>query len=508
MNIFPFLTACLPILWLILALGVFKMAAHRACLIALAGTVLLAACRGQNSLEILTASTEGFATALWPIGIVIIAALFCYNLCVETRAMEKIKAQLGTISTDQSVLILLIAWGFGNFMEGMAGFGTAVAIPASMLVALGIKPMRAVLVCLIGNSMPTSFGAVGVSTETLSAVTGLDVLQLSKSLICLQVFQTLLLPFLMLAVGAGRQALKDSWQVTAIAAASFTLPWAATAWFVGPELPNIVGAACTMLAIIAFVKIQKKENPVPADNAFPQKNIACTEICRAWSPFIFVTAFLAIASRLCPVVFSFLRTFSSNLQIYSGDNPNTLTFYWISTPGVLILLATFCGGLCQQASFKTIAMTLSKTVRQYFKTILTICCVMATAKLMSYSGMIGNIAETLVGITGTTFPVISPWIGAVGAFLTGSGTSTGVLFGEVQMRAALSLGLDPFWTVAANLFGAGIGKMICPQSIVIGAGAIGLGGSESAIWRSVIPFFTLYVLLAGTMSAIACWLFA
>lgn len=163
----------------------------------------------------------------------------------------------------------------------------------------------------------------------------------------------------------------------------------------------------------------------------------------------------------------------------------------------MIFIAAIIGGLIQGASFGTMGKVLIETLKKYWKTILTICCVMATAKIMGYSGMISDIAAALVVVAGPFYPLISPLVGALGAFVTGSGTSTCVLFGGLQSQTAVSLGLNPSWMAAANVMGAGIGKMICPQGIAIGAGAIGAVGSESEILRKVFKYFVIYVVIAG-----------
>ena len=198
MLILKFILAMLPIIWLIIALSGLKMAGHKACVIALLVTLVLSAgCWKLNALYAATAVLEGTLNALWPICLVVIAALFTYNLMLKTGAMEQVKKMLMGVSQDKRVLALLIGWGFGNFMEGMAGFGTAVAIPASMLAGIGLDPMAAVLGCLVVNSTPTAFGSVGVPTVTLASVTGLDVTILSGNAAVIQFILTMVSPFLM-----------------------------------------------------------------------------------------------------------------------------------------------------------------------------------------------------------------------------------------------------------------------------------------------------------------------
>ncbi len=202
-------------------------------------------------------------------------------------------------------------------------------------------------------------------------------------------------------------------------------------------------------------------------------------------------------STLCAPVHDAIAVFKTSTSVYAGKGGNTLTFSWINTPGVIILVAAVIGGLVQGAKISTILDVLRSTLKANWKTIVTICAVMSTAKVMGYSGMISDIASLLVVVTGGAYPLISPLIGAIGGFVTGSGTSTSVLFGGLQVQTAQNLGLSGAWMAAANTLGAGIGKMICPQSIAIGASAINQSGSESKILKSVFKYFVCYVVIAG-----------
>lgn len=504
MLLLEFVLAMLPIIWLIAALSGLKMAGHKACVIALFITAALAAGYwGLSILCISTAALEGVLNALWPICLVIVAALFTYNLTLKTGAMESVKRMLAGVSRDRRVLALIIGWGFGNFMEGMAGFGTAVAIPASMLTAIGLDPMSAVLSCLVVNSTPTAFGSVGVPTVTLATVTGTDLLSLAGSIVNIQFILTFISPFLMVCIcGKGIKALKGMIPTTLVAALSFTVPWFLTAHFIGPELPDIIGSICSMGCIIGAARIFNRE-PEEAyaiqisETAGEKTSMGVAEGLKAWSSFLLIFLFLMITSTLCPPVHNVIAGIKSTLVVYAGEGGNALSFSWINTPGVMIFLAAIIGGAIQGASAKDIADVFLETLKKYWKTILTICAVMATAKIMSYSGMISDIAKFLVAVTGSFYPLIAPLIGALGAFVTGSGTSTCVLFGGLQSETAAALDLNPTWMAAANVMGAGIGKMICPQGIAIGAGAIGQPGSESKILSKVFKYFILFVVLAG-----------
>ncbi len=506
MLVLKFILAMLPIIWLIAALSGLKMAGHKACTGALGLTLTLAV--GFWKLDILYAATavlEGALNALWPICLVIIAALFTYNLMLKTGAMEQVKKMLMGVSRDKRVLALLIGWGFGNFMEGMAGFGTAVAIPASMLAGIGLDPMAAVLGCLVVNSTPTAFGSVGVPTVTLASVTGLDVTVLSGNAAAIQFILTMVSPFLMVCIcGKGLKALKGMIPITLVSALSFTIPWFITAQGIGPELPNIIGSICSMGCMIGAAKIFNKDVPEEyrirsSEQEEMSERLTVGKGIRAWSSFILIFIFLMASSVLCPPVHNLISGIKSTVTVYAGEGGNALSFSWINTPGVMIFLAGMIGGRIQGASSGDMAEVFADTLKRYWKTILTICAVMATAKIMGYSGMISDIAKFLVAAAGPFYPLIAPLIGALGGFVTGSGTSTCVLFGGLQSETAHALGLDAVWMAAANVMGAGLGKMVCPQSIAIGTGAINAAGSESKVLGAVFKYFLVYVIAAGVI---------
>ena len=260
MMFLNFLLAMLPIIWLVIALSGLKMPGYKACGIALVLSVILGLTFWKmNPLDAATACLEGFLMALWPIGLVIVAAVFTYNLTLETKAMDVVKKMLTSVSGDKRVLVLIIAWGFGGFMEGTAGFGTAVAIPASMLVGLGMDPVFAACVCLVANATPTAFGSVGIPTGTLGTVTGMDSGILAASTSTQLVPLMILTPFIMVAMcGKGLKALKGMLPVTLVSAVSFVLPSWLAAHFIGAELPDILGSICCMVCTILAARILNK----------------------------------------------------------------------------------------------------------------------------------------------------------------------------------------------------------------------------------------------------------
>ncbi|WP_446899595.1 L-lactate permease [Clostridium sp. LBM24168] len=503
MLFLKFLLAIVPIIWLIVSLGKLKMPGHKACSIALVITVILAIGFWKlNAIYTASAVLEGLLNALWPICLVIIAALFTYNLTLRTGAMDSIKEMLAGVSIDKRVLVLLIGWGFGNFMEGMAGFGTAVAIPASMLAGLGLNPFAAVVACLVANSTPTAFGSVGIPLVTLSSVTGIASPVLAANTAMIEVILTFISPFIMVCiVGGGIKALKGVLPITIISTVSFVLPWYIIATVVGAELPNIAGSICCMVCTVIAAKIFNKKPEdkycIEAQNEKEGTGLSLGKAVKAWSPFILIFVMLIITSTLCPAINHLIAKYKTVAVLYAGEGGGKLTFSWINTPGVIIFIAAIIGGIIQGAKASTMLDVFFATLKANWKAMATICAVMAVAKVMGYSGMIADIASLLVVATGGAYPLISPLIGAIGAFVTGSGTSTCVLFGGLQAQTAQNLGLSASWMAAANVLGAGIGKMVCPQGIAIGVTAINKSGSESKVLSSVFKYFILYVVIAG-----------
>ena len=508
MNMFVlFIIALVPIIWLIVAMSVLKMPGWKACVIALVLTFAIAlGIKQMPVIDAATAALEGIANALWPIIIVILAALFVYNSTLETGAMERIKAMLAGVSTDKRILMLLIAFGFGNFMEGMAGFGTAVAIPAGILVGLGFEPLIAVVVCLVINSTPTAFGSVGVPTNTMANITGLNVVGISSKVALIQLVVQFIIPFIaVIIMGKGAKALKGIVPYILGADIAYIVPQYIVASVIGPDLSNIIGAIVSMVVVIVMAMKMKAPNDPEYMVASSGKklNISVKDAFVAWSPFVFIFLFLLLTSTLVAPVHDFLKQASTTVQFYTGKNPATLTFAWIDTPGVLILLAGLLGGAIQHESFGTSMRVLGRTVASNVKTMITICSVLAVAKIMGYSGMTSDISKVLVAVTGSAFPLISPLIGTIGGFVTGSGTSTTALFGAVQVQTAKAIGANQYWLAAGNLMGAGLGKMICPQSIAIGSAAVGLAGRESEIMGAVVKWTVIFTVIGG----IICFVF-
>lgn len=493
-----FLLALSPILWLIVSLGVFKMPGFKACPLALVLAFAVALTEYQMAgLDAVTAALEGAALACWPILLVIIAAIFTYNLAVHTKSMDIVKHMLMTVSKDRRILALLIAWGFGAFMEGMAGFGTAIAIPASMLVALGFDPIKSILVCLVANSVPTTYGSIGIPASTLANLTGLDPILLS-SYISLQLLPlNLICPFLIvLIIGGSVKALKGVFLITLLSGLALALPELVIAATVGPELAVMGASVVIMAVIIVYSRFQSTEDPEYTMDIHPA-HVSLKGGLLACLPFILIFVFLLLTSKLIPFIHGPLMAIKSSVLIYTGEGGVPYTFVWVNTPGVLILLAAFISGRVQSSSFGEMVTVLGQTIVGLRNTIITIIAVIATAKVMGYSGMTSEIARTAVEATGSMYPAIAPLIGSIGTFITGSGTSSNVLFGNLQTDAAVAIHVDEAWLAAANAAGTCAGKMISPQSIAIAVGAISLSGRDNEILRAIVKVYIPYIILLG-----------
>lgn len=486
-----FVLALAPIVWLIVALCGLHMEAHKA---SIGAFVVAAVCAlaiwHMDAFDLLTAALEGMLMAIWPIVIVIVAAVFTYNLTVHTGAMETIKGMLCSVSCDRRVLVLLIGWCFGAFLEGMAGFGTAVAIPASMLVALGVSPVTAILSCLVANGVPTMFGSIGIPTTTLASITGLDAIQLALTQAVQVIPFVIACPIIMVClVGGGPRALKGATGAALVAGVSFAVPEVLAAALIGPALADVVASVCSLGATFAY-GLATRSREVPEEhrlqsgtNAAPQ--VSAGEKLRAWSPFLLIFLVLLLTSQLVPAIHDPLSSIATTVNVYSGDPSATLTFTWVNTPGVLILACGIVGGVIQRCPAREMLAVMGETCKQMSKTVITMLGVLACAKVMGYSGMIASIAAFFVAALGPLYPLVAPLLGALGTFVTGSGTSSEVLFGNVQLQAATTLGVDPTWLVASNSLGVSAGKMLSPQNIAIGCSAVGLVGQDGKVMGSV-----------------------
>ena len=353
-----------------------------------------------------------------------------------------------------------------------------------MLAGLGFEAVPAVLICLLANGVPTPYGSIGIPTVSVADLVGLDSLHLATvQLVQLAPF-FVVMPLLIVLV-AGRVA-DDQGDVASVgerlhgvagiallSGASFVGAALVVAMFVGPELAVVVGSIVSLALTAALAMRAEKSGHLDARfhmNIEAGEQLTAKSALSAWSCFILIFVLLLGTSNLVPAVHAALAPFASHVQVYCGENPGTLTFSWINTPGVWIFMAAFVGGAIQGASPRMMGE------------------VLAAAKVMGYAGMISSISAFCIAVAGGLYPILAPWIGAVGAFVTGSGTSSGMLFGPIQSQAASALGVSDYWMVALNALGVAAGKMISPQTLAIGLAAVHVRGKDAELLGAVLPY--------------------
>lgn len=490
-----FIFALIPIVWLVVSLTALKMPAARAGIIALLLAMLLAIFAFKLPvLDTATGALEGIVGGIFPIVYIIVAAMFTSKVTFKSGAMQKIQDMLCSLTTDKRILVLLIAWGFGGFLEAIAGFGTAVAIPASILMTFGINPIEAAVICLVANTTPTAFGAVGLPVITLAQTAGLDVMH-TAFIVSLQLSVLILvIPYILVGLTGGVKAIKGVGFITFMSGLAFALPQVLVSKYVGAELPAIAGAIVCIL-VTALLAKKHKDDPTYAVASEEVPKHTAGELLQACAPFILVFVFVLAASSLFPVINQALNSATIKFQIYTGKNAGQFSLNWLSSPGTLILVATFIGALIQGMKVGEIFGVLGEVIKGIGKTAVTIASIVALAKVMGYAGMTSAIAVALVKLMGPVYPLIAPVIGALGTFVTGSDTSSNILFAKLQYSAAQTLGVNKTWVVANNMVGATAGKMISPQSIAVASTAIGQEGSEGEILKRAFKWCGIYTVI-------------
>ena len=489
--------ASIPILVLIVLMGVFKVAGDKSSIITLLITAFLAILAFHSPVpDTVNSFLYGMLKALVPILFIILMAIYSYNVLLQTKKIEVLKQQFSSISTDKSVQVLLITWGFGGLLEGMAGFGTAVAIPAAILISLGFRPVFSALVSLIANSVPTAFGAVGVPVIVLAQETGLPVIPLSTAVVLQLSVLMLLVPLVITFLADPRmKALPKNLLLSLLVGGVSLATQYLAARYIGAETPAIVGAIASIIVIVVIGKLTGKGG---------EKTIPMTysggEVFRAWAVYVLIMVLILFTSPLFPAVREMLSgVCSSTMSFMIGGEERKYTIQWLTQGGVLLFIGSFAGGLIQGGRVKDLLVLLWRSVVQLRKTIVTVICLVGFSSIMETSGMINQLAVALSAATGALYPLFAPPIGALGTFLTGSDTSANILFGKLQAGVAGHIGVDPNWLSAANTAGATGGKIISPQSIAIATSACDEQGKEGSILKAALPYALVYVVITGVV---------
>ncbi|MEI7828291.1 MAG: lactate permease LctP family transporter [Prolixibacteraceae bacterium] len=491
------LVAILPILAIFWALIIRKMKGYKASLVAVScGIIIAVAVYGMPVKLALLSTANGVMYGLFPICWIILSAVFLFNITVKSGQLEIIKHFMASVTSDRRIQALLIAFSFGSFLEGTAGFGAPVAITAAMLAGLGFNPLYAAGICLIANTAPVAFGSIGIPITVASQVSGIPEMAISQMIGRTLPFLSLLLPFYIVWIMSGFKKAMEVLPAVLVSGGSFAfLQWFSSN-YLGPALPDIIAGIGSIICLIICLRFWKPRNiwrfpnePVPTIHA--SHHYSTAEIVRAWSPFILLTI-LVIAWGLQPVkqLFNSLGMIQFEMPglhnaIADKNNnllPHIFKFNYLSAAGTSIFLSAIIAIPLVGLKFSEGIKIFRSTFNQLKYSIITVASVLGFAYVLNDSGMTITMATALAN-TGILFPFFAPILGWLGVFITGSDTSANALFGKLQSATATSIGLDPVLTVAANASGGVVGKMISPQSIAVAAAAGNLVGKESDLFR-------------------------
>lgn len=489
--------AIVPVLLLIVLMAFFKMPGDRSSVISLIVTMLIALFGFHFAIDDLACSfLYGALKAVSPILIIIVMAIFSYNVLLKTRKLEIIKQQFTSISTDKSIQVLLLTWGFGGLLEAMAGFGTAVAIPAAILISLGFKPVFSAVVSLIANSVATAFGAIGTPVLVLAKETSLDVQNLSTNVVLQLSVLMFLIPLVLLFLTDPKlkSLPKNLFLALLVGGVSLTSQYMA-ARYMGAESPAIIGSILSIIVIVIYGKLT-----APKEERARKNPLRTKDILNAWSIYLLILLLIILTSPLFPGLRHTLENnWVTRISLPVGDSTLNYTISWLTHAGVLLFIGTFIGGLIQGAGVKEMFTVLWHTVKQLKKTFITVICLVGLSTIMDTAGMIAVIATALATATGSLYPLFAPVIGCLGTFITGSDTSSNILFGKLQASVAGHINVSPDWLSAANTVGATGGKIISPQSIAIATSASNQQGKEGEILKAAIPYALAYVVITGVI---------
>ncbi|MND63654.1 L-lactate permease [compost metagenome] len=530
------LIALIPIIFFFLALAVFRLKGSVAGTITVVLALLVSLFAYQVPVAIAFASMiYGFFYGLWPIAWIIIGAVFLYKISVKTGQFNIIRSSILSITEDQRLQMLLVGFAFGTFLEGAAGFGAPVAITAALLVGLGFKPLYAAGLCLIVNTAPVAFGAMGIPIIVAGQVSGVDTMEISQMVGRQLPFMVPIVLFWIMGIMDGWRGIKETWPAVIVAGGSFAIAQYLTSNFVGPELPDITAAIASLVTLTILLKYWKPKHIFRfADQdtsidenleAQKQQKYSIGQIAKAWSPFMILTVMVTIWSvkpfkdlftkdgALHDLVISikvpYLHQLVQKMPPVVPEIKNydaIFKFDWLSATGTAIFIAAVITILFLKMKPKEAVVTFGETLNELKTPIYSIGMVLAFAFIANYSGMSATLALALAH-TGKAFTFFSPFLGWVGVFLTGSDTSANALFGALQATTARQIGVPEVLLVAANTSGGVTGKMISPQSIAIACAAVGLVGKESDLFRFTVKHSIVFTIMMGILITLQAYVF-
>jgi L-lactate transport len=489
------LAAAIPLFTLLYLLGVRRLPAWKAALSGLGTAIAVALFVYRLPAERLISSVGlGAAFGILPIGYVVFTAILHYRVTVEAGTFEVVKDSIGSFTDDRRLQALLIAFAFGAFIEGASGFSTPVAVCSAMLVGLGFSPFYAAAICLLANTAPVAYGAIGTPLITLATVTGLPLSSVSGGAGMIGAPISFLVPSYLILVMGGWKALRAVLPAVLVCGLSFAVAQFFVSFYIGPQLTGILAAMAAMGALMLLLLVWRPKEGFALDgglavHAAPRSHSTRT-ILRAWMPYVVLVVCVLLwglyKTPLNKVTINFDwpgldRQIQQMPPVVPEPTPFRASYKldWLAAAGTACLLASIVSALLLGMSLKRFGKVLIATGRQLFFTELTIASVVGLAYLMNYCGATATLGLALAA-TGAVFPFFSSMLGWLGVFLTGSDASANALFGNLQVVTAERLGLNPVLTASANASGGVMGKMISLQSIAIAAAATGMAPSEEA----------------------------
>ncbi len=530
------IVALIPIVFFFLALTIFRLKGSVAGTITVVLALLVSLfAYGMPAQMAFASLAYGFLYGLWPIAWIILGALFLYKISVKTGQFDIIRSSILSITEDQRLQMLLVGFAFGTFLEGAAGFGAPVAITAALLVGLGFKPLYAAGLCLIVNTAPVAFGAMGIPIIVAGQVSGVETMEISQMVGRQLPFMVPIVLFWIMAIMDGWRGVKETWPAIIVASVSFSLAQFLTSNYVGPELPDITAAIASLVSLTLFLKFWKPKRIFRFEDqdakvdasiaAEANKKYSISQIAKAWSPFAVLTAMVTIWSikpfkdlfakdgPLNDLVISikvpFLHEMIQKMPPVVTDVRDYEAIYkfdWLSATGTAIMIAAVITVIYLKMKPRDAVATFTETFRELKTPIYSIGMVLSFAFIANYSGMSATLALALAH-TGDAFTFFSPFLGWIGVFLTGSDTSANALFSALQATTAQQIGVPEVLLVAANTSGGVTGKMISPQSIAIACAAVGLVGKESDLFRFTVKHSITFTVMIGIIISLQAYVF-
>ncbi|WP_141430479.1 L-lactate permease [Bacillus sp. 03113] len=520
------LIAALPIILFIICLTVLKLKGYVSGFISVIFAGLISIFIYHFPVKMFVGSAlYGVLAGIWPVASIVLTAIILYKITVKTGYFDVIKGSITSITADQRIQVLIVAFSFGAFLEGAAGFGAPVAITCSILVGLGFRPIYAAGLCLIANLAGGAYGAMGIPVTAPAGLTNLNPLLVSQYTSNIMPFIALLIAFLLVFIIDGFKGIRQTLPAILTCGITFGVVQKIITTFLGAELVDIFASIASIIALIILLRFWKPKEIYRINKEEKTEEISIPQysggkIIFAWLPFILLTVFVTIfnlnviKTALQPGGFLYKLVFFFKIPSLHQEVIRQTPIVKTPTPydaiykldlftntTTAILLAIIITMILFKVNGKMFKATISETFKELWSPILTICSVLALAYVCTYSGLSSTMGLAFAD-TGQLFPLFSPVLGWLGVFLTGSVVNSGALFAPLQSVTATQIGLDPASLVAINVIGGDMAKMLSPQSIAVATAAVGLVGRDSELFKFTIKYSGGFLIIVGVCSMI------